>query len=96
MDNIKKANDTIEATKKMMFSMFDTANVFKKDTTIDENVREILMEIARSEIKFMARQIRKQYKILEKDAVANKKRIGIFEKNVFEPSSPWGKRSDGR
>ncbi len=92
---IQAINDKILAINTVIHKMIGVHNSCANEETT-EAVKKIIMDIVKSEMKFLTKKVRKEYMIIEKEAAAMKIKTREFDKKFFANDPPWGRRSDGR
>jgi len=72
-------NDRIVAINTIINGLVKQNDTFKKDPKIDNDVKMIIKEILNSQMKSLAKQMRKEYSIIGTDAILMKRNIRAFE-----------------
>ena len=94
---IQATNDKTSAIGKVLYKMIDMHSSLVKSQEITEEVKQIITDIIKSEMSFLTKKIRKEYRNIEKEACAMRAQTKNFDKMLLANKSQiWGRRSDGR
>jgi len=94
-NKIDEINNRITAINTVIHKMIGVHNSCANEERT-EDVKKIIMDIVKSEMKFLTKKARKEYRNIEKEAAAMRVTTRNFDKKFFINDPPWGQRSDGR